>query len=330
MNQSVSPDEFEQIRGQLATAQGLQEALENFEEYRSQYPQKYQRGFQNDNALGNYLTHCRDAFHCFDCRDLRDGRYCFQIFMPVTNGMDLDACGGGELLLECSTVGYNAYSVRFTLRSLNQIRDLTYCDLCFNGCSELFGCIGLKRKSYCILNTQYSKQEYEKLVPAIIAHMQQTGEWGQFFPASLSPFGYNVSIAQQFYPLSKEQAVRAGFNWEDDVNSTTAPKAGAAYGNPPTQIQDVDTDAIANPFTCIDCAKPYRIISQELELYRELSLALPQRCFLCRHNRRLAKRSARALWSRTCDKCEAVISAAYDPQGKELVYCERCYLESLQ
>jgi len=30
---------------------------------------------------------------------------------------------------------------------------------------------------YCILNKQYSKEEYEELVPKIIEHMQKTGEW---------------------------------------------------------------------------------------------------------------------------------------------------------
>jgi hypothetical protein len=32
-------------------------------------------------------------------------------------------------------------------------------------------------KQYCILNKQYTKEEYEELVPKIIEHMKKTGEW---------------------------------------------------------------------------------------------------------------------------------------------------------
>ena len=34
-----------------------------------------------------------------------------------------------------------------------------------------FGCVGFKHKQYCILNKQYTKEEYEKLVQKIIKQM---------------------------------------------------------------------------------------------------------------------------------------------------------------
>jgi len=34
--------------------------------------------------------------------------------------------------------------------------------------------------------------------------MQETGERGEFFHPSLSPFGYNETVAQEYFPLSKE------------------------------------------------------------------------------------------------------------------------------
>lgn len=74
--------------------------------------------------------------------------------------------------------------------------------------SDLFACIGLRNKQYCIFNKQYTKEEYELLVAKIIAHMQKTGERGEFFPAQISPFGYNETMAMEFFPLSKEQATK--------------------------------------------------------------------------------------------------------------------------
>jgi hypothetical protein len=55
-------------------------------------------------------------------------------------------------------------------------------------CNHLFACEGLRNQSYCILNKQYEKAEYEKEVAKIIEHMQKTGERGNFFHPSLSPF----------------------------------------------------------------------------------------------------------------------------------------------
>jgi hypothetical protein len=52
------------------------------------------------------------------------------------------------------------------------------------------------------LNKQYTKEEYEKLLPKIIAHMKKTGEWGEFFPISISPFNYEETPAMDYYPLT--------------------------------------------------------------------------------------------------------------------------------
>ena len=35
--------------------------------------------------------------------------------------------------------------------------------------------------------------------------MMRTGEWGEFFPSSISPFGYNETIAQEYFPLESSQ-----------------------------------------------------------------------------------------------------------------------------
>jgi hypothetical protein len=43
-------------------------------------------------------------------------------------------------------------------------------------------------------------------VPQIIERMMQDGEWGEFFPATMSPFGYNETVANEYYPLSKSEA----------------------------------------------------------------------------------------------------------------------------
>lgn len=86
-------------------------------------------------------------------------------------------------------------------------KNLLYTYELFDYIENCFGCVGLKdKKEYCILNKQYSKQEYEELFPKIIKHMQSTGEWGEFLDPTLSLHGYNETLAQEYFPLSEQEA----------------------------------------------------------------------------------------------------------------------------
>ena len=100
--------------------------------------------------------------------------------------------------------GEENYHVMFTFMALGT--EILYSMYCAQNVSHLFGCVGLRNKQYCVLNKQYTKDEYEKLVAKIIEQMQQRGEWGQFFHPALSPFGYNETVAQEYYPSTFEQA----------------------------------------------------------------------------------------------------------------------------
>jgi hypothetical protein len=81
----------------------------------------------------------------------------------------------------------------------------------------------LRNKEYCILNKQYTKEEYEQLVPQIIDHMTKTGERGEFFPASISPFCYNETVVMEYYPLTKDEALAKGFKRMDTEYAPTVP-----------------------------------------------------------------------------------------------------------
>ena len=37
--------------------------------------------------------------------------------------------------------------------------------------------------------------------------MMKNGEWGEFFPSSMSPFGYNETVATEYFPREKEEAL---------------------------------------------------------------------------------------------------------------------------
>ena len=326
LNKPVSKAEFAEFRKKLTDRRELDSFKRSFALFKMRYPQKALRGFQNENVSGNYLVNCKNVHRSFDCLDLWDGRYAYQMFMRCKDCFDTDECGEGELLYECSNLGYNAYQIRCSMNSLNQLTNLDYCDSCFNGCSDLFGCIGLKRKQFCILNVQYSEAEFRELSATIKANMIADGEWGEFFPATISKFPYNLTLAQLFYPLTEAEALAKGFTWNTPSPREFQPQTVTL---PPTIAEAPDT-LLQAVLGCKECRKNYKIIAAELEFYRGQGIPLPEYCFDCRHRARLAQRMPRKLFERSCGKCAAGIETSYSPDRPELVYCEKCYLEALE
>jgi hypothetical protein len=230
-----------------------------------------------------------------------------------------------ELVYEGSTIGYNANLIRFSHCCSEQIHDLTYCMNCYH-CSHLFGCVGIRHAKYCILNKQYTKKDYEQMVLRIIEHMKSSGEWGEFYPAGLSSFGYNETTAALYFPLAKEEALSRGFNWRDeDVKSSFT-------GNPPElpdSIDDVDDRVTDWVLKCESSSKRYKITAQELAFYRRVRAPLPRHCFEQRHKHRIARRNPRSLFDRSCDSCRAPVVSVFSSARKETVYCERCFQQAL-
>src|SRR3989344_6045552 len=92
--------------------------------------------------------------------------------------------------------------------------------------SNLFGCVGLRDKKYCILNKQYSREAYFAEISKIKSQMTKAGEYGEFFPARMSPFGYNETQAQDYFPLTKEEAIKKGFNWKEQEHKNVKMSEG--------------------------------------------------------------------------------------------------------
>ncbi len=46
------------------------------------------------------------------------------------------------------------------------------------------------------------------MVQKIVDHMRSTNEWGEFFPANMSPYSYNETAAQTHFPLTREDVIQ--------------------------------------------------------------------------------------------------------------------------
>lgn len=326
-NKKVSKEEYEKTGKFLHAHSAIQDAIKMFNELRLKYPQKYMHGVQNENVFGDYLNNCKNAQWCFDSSTLWDCKYVFQGFMPLKNCMDIQECGEGERLYECAFSGYEAFDSKFCNLMLGTCSNMQYCSHSPHS-ANCFGCIGIRRKSYCILNKQYSKEEYNDMLSRIIKHMTEAGEYGEFYPIELSNFDYNETLAQEYFPLTKEEALKKGYGWQDElVQSQGTPTLN--YKIPETIEGTVNsiTDIILN---CEVCNKNYKIVPQEFKLLRRMKMPIPHKCFFCRHATRRNKRNKRTMYDRNCQKCDKSIQTTYTPKQPEIIYCEECYQQSLE
>jgi hypothetical protein len=196
-----------------------------------------------------------------------------------------------------------------------------------HNCENVFGCIGLRHKKYCVLNQQYTKEEYEALVPKIIEHMRKTKEWGEFFPLAISPLAYNESHVYSYFPLSKECVLERGWRWVDDVE----PKVRESEPTDaiPDDVHDATDDIARRIFRCDATGKPFKVIPEELTFVRSMNIALPRVSPEQRYRTRMARRNPRKLWLRECAHCKKTINTTYASDRPEIVYCEECYLRAV-
>lgn len=203
-----------------------------------------------------------------------------------------------------------------------------YCDTCYN-CSNCFGCVGLQNKKYCIFNKQYSKEEYEKNVAQIIKKMNETGEWGKFFPKELSPFGYNESLANEYLPLNKEEANAQGFKWSDYEKPLVEVSESIEANELPDKIDDVSEDILKKAIKCEVTGRPFVVTSAEFRFYKKHGIPLPRKHPDVRYDERIALRKPRKLWKRKCDKCDKEVTSVFSQQTAETIYCAKCFREEV-
>jgi len=310
------------------------------------YPQKYIHGRQNVNVSGDYIYESKNALNCYKVHGVEDGKYLQYILNgPVKDCYDYSNYGeGAELIYECMIVGKGGYNVKFCHQCYPNVKNLTYSIFCSNS-SDLFGCVGLRNKEYCIFNKQYSREEYEKLVSKIIEHMKKTGEYGEFFPSSLSPFPYQISCAQEFFPLTEKEAKEKNFLWyetEKQVYNITLDTKDIE-----DDIKDVEKNILREVIECShqgncqhECTGAFRVIDMEVDFYKRMNIPLPRICPNCRHYGRLALRNPPIFYHRKCmcnkenhfhgaEKCEVEFETSYSPDRPEIVYCEKCYQQEV-
>ncbi len=329
-NEQVSEEEYKRRKAAMSlhTFSGIETLRNKAAGFFLTQPHRSVQMEHVQNCSGDHLFDSKNAHNCVDCKDLEDCKECARVF-SVKSAMDYTSWGDrSERIFWTASCGDNAYNLRYCTTCTTNLTDLLYCGHC-TGCKNCFGCVGMRRKQYCILNTQYPKEEYASLVPKMIEHMKNTDEWGEFFPKHFCPFGYNETIAQEYFPLTKEKALAKGYRWKDPSDEKPDVERIVLAQELPESIAEVSDDILQWAVTCAVSGRPFRIIKQELDFYRQLDIPLPRLHPDERHNRRMRLRPSRIFSGRACGKCGKEIRTTYASDRPEIVYCESCYLESV-
>lgn len=336
-NEQYSKEDYESIlnKYKLGTFSGVENAQKEFGKFILRTPRRFAHIIHSFNSTGDLLLNAKNSKYCFNVQSPENCKWIDNADSPKDS---YDLATGGELSecyegITCDHSNKNLFGM-YSWKN----QDVEYTHHCHSS-KYLFGCVALRSKSYCIFNTQYTKEEYEALILQIKEHMNtmpyqdKNGvlyKYGEFYPSELSHFGYNETVAQERSPLSKEEILAKNLNWQENIQRTIG-KETIEPQDIPDSIHEVQDSILSEILRCIDCNRNYKIVPDELAFYKRMNIPIPRRCFYCRHQARINRRNPFKLWHRNCMKenCSNEFETTYSPDRPEIVYCEQCYQQEV-
>jgi hypothetical protein len=319
-NEPLTKEEYEErVNEIMGSYKKIEEAKERFAEHRIQFPMRAHQNINTINTTGDYLESANDTRLSFEAARLENSSNVFSVrdtkdCIGIVGGL------GAVQSIEC--VSHTSSSNSIASVFLRDCRDVQY-SFSLNNCSDCLGCDSLKNTQYCILNKQYSKEEYETLRTHIIKELTEKGLYGRMIPTSLAPFSYNETLGQDTYLLTKEESLERGYGWEDNIQMTSG-QGTLDEEEVPDHIDDVSDSILQEILTCQETGRNFRIVAQELQLYRAMNIPLPRKSFHARHIERIKKRGPFEFWKRISEDGVEVVTN-YAPDRPERIFSEEGY-----
>lgn len=302
-NKQYSKEEYEKFKREyeFLTSEKIEFLKNELAKIKASLPHIESHIYSSESCTGDSVYNCKNCFNAFDAKDCEDCKNIY--FAPktiMTQDCSFCAPDGDRFCYNiCSTVNLESAMTCFFVWHGSNI----YYSLDCHHCNNIFGCVGLRNKNYCILNKQYSRDEYEVMAGKIVERMMQAGEWGEYFPYAFSPFAYNETIAQEYFPLNREQTLALGAKWREE---------------------EINLVSDASGLRCAVSGRGYKITPQELNFYQKMKLPTPTVCPDERHCNRLRSHNDYKLRDAACVKCGSPIKTVV----KDAAYCQACYLNA--
>jgi hypothetical protein len=285
-------------------------------------PVNASRNSNNENVSGVLIESSRNLFDITDAHKAENIRHADGM-LSHHDSMDVLFSGGSEQVYQVCNVGSYSSKVKFSAYS----KFTTDCEFVFNSknISNCFMCVGLESKSFCILNKQYSEEEYWPIVDQIKTDMLTRGEYGEFFDMKFSPQAYNFSLAGINFPLTEDVVNNIGGYFGKEPETNMDGMVVVSGDNLPDTIDAVDDSFIQKGIICEVTGRPFRIIATELAFYRKMKLPLPHVHPSVRMEAHHELSPTGIQYKAVCALCNKDIKSIFNPEDSYILYCESCF-----
>ncbi|MDP3971240.1 MAG: hypothetical protein Q8P90_06165, partial [bacterium] len=300
-NQLVPKEEYAKRVAELTKDyDAFQECIKKWKALDEGRVVKYANNIKSPESTGDYLQDCKRVNQCYDVTGGQDCSYVTDALEPRDTYDASFIYYKPELVYDSMSM-LQCYNVQYSVFAF-YCSDVQYGDQVHNSDNLLLSsCV--RNKKNLILNKQYSKAEYKELREKVIEKMKADGEYGELPGMEHSLFRYNDTVANEYFPLAKADAIEKGLQWNDEAAERTT--------------------------------KDFKLTAAEKIFYKEMNLPEPKLHPEARHQERMGWRNPRKLWHRQCmceqldhgykDRCSNEFETTYATERIEKVYCDSCY-----
>jgi len=234
------------------------------------------KNFGSQNVTGKFVLKSYDVDDGYCSLEIKDGKnllvvggsnlneHMYDVFEAGAHG-NTNFFGAMNAGVKSENI-YNCEGI-VTCNNVYYSRFLEHCNYCI-------GCIGLKNKEFCILNEQYSKEEWFELADKVFAQMDSDGILGKYFPAKLNPFYFNDTVASLVGDFKKDEIVNEWFLWRDEEIKVDIPEWLGIVKASDLDVVSFD-ESILKKVIQDEKGNFYRIVPMELEFLKKYGLPLP-------------------------------------------------------
>ena len=240
------------------------------------------------NCQGNYILQSNDVTNWYCVYQIEHGRNCLLVWWEELWEHTFDCAITTPPHDHLYGVLWSWTNLFHTYNSFNvSTGENIYYSTALQDCSYCFWCIWLRNKQYCILNQQYTKEEWYATINSIFLSMEKEGTFGKFFPSSLNPYYFNDTIASLIEDFTREEAETAWYLRRDEEIAVDIPDRMEVveladldqYEEMKDGVRTIDP-AILKKVIRDEAGNVYRVIKMEYDFLMKYGLPLPRRHWL--------------------------------------------------
>jgi len=334
MNEQLTKEEYQKRMSEIdlscnSTLQKYKEKFHKILHDQAIWPEYFSTN--TSECEGDYLLDCTRSSGYFntDTTDVHDAWFMFN-----SRNCESVVIGNDSQDVYLSCVSLASQDVKFSYVP-SRCSGIEYC-IRTTDCTDCFGCVGLKKKRFCIFNKQYSEEEYWPRVDELKCAMLDRGEYGEWFPSYLGTQPPEISFASLTSPFTREELDRMDVAKFDPKRAMRyAPYTNDAQKRDPKDapdcIQDVGDEWVGVQFEDVAEERQYNVSAQELKHRKEKGYPFPKEHYRARMKELVNQVNNACRIPAECAVCQKKITVNENrafPDRK--IYCYECYLKYLE